>query len=452
MEQTVELWQMLEARDRRAARQKELLARYRRPLVWFTMNIAGPVKTSPLIRRGFRSGCALLEGQLARAKAPCLHREEYHGATGDEACYVADLDPAALKRLTVELEEHCAFGRLFDMDVLAPGGEKLDRASLGLGERRCLVCGGPARVCARSRAHTVEELQKKTEALLREALDRQDAQTVAALACRALLYEVGTTPKPGLVDRLNSGSHRDMDFFTFMDSAAALWPYFEECARVGQRTAADPPEDTFAALRGPARLAENAMLRATGGANTHKGAIFTVGTLCGALGRLPREAWREPETVLSQAAAMTEGLVERELAGLTEDGARTTGQKLYLRHGITGVRGQIEAGLPAVKNVGLPTLERGLAQGKSLNVAGCAALLAMLAAAVDTNLIARGGLDGQREAAEQAARLLEREPFPSREVLEELDRQFIEKNLSPGGSADLLAVCYLLHFLRTEAF
>lgn len=450
MEQTVELRQVLEARERRAARQRELLAQYRRPLVWFTMNIAGPVKTTPLIRRGFDMGCALLEGQLARVKAPCLHRERFHGATGSEACFVADLDPMELKRLAVELEEHCPFGRLFDMDVLAPGGEKLDRESLGLGERRCLICGGPARACARSRKHTVEELRRRTEELLREALDRQDAQRAAELACRALLYEVGTTPKPGLVDRRNSGSHRDMDMFTFMSSTAALWPYFQQCALVGQQTAGLAPEETFAALRGPAKLAENAMLRATGGVNTHKGAIFTVGALCGALGRLPRESWREPEAVLSQAGAMAKGLTARELAGLTEDGARTAGQRLYLCHGITGVRGQLEAGLPAVRDIGLPTLERGLALGKSLNDAGCAALLAMLAGAVDTNLIARGGLDARREAASRAAELLERDPFPSREALEELDEWFIQKNLSPGGSADLLAVCYLLHFLRTE--
>lgn len=452
MEQTVELWQMLEARDRRAARQRELLTQYRRPLVWFTMNIAGPMKTSPLIRRGFEVGCTLLEGQLARVKALCLHREQYHESTGSEACFVADLDPVVLKRLTVELEENCEFGRLFDMDVLDPSGQKLDREALGLGERRCLICGGPARVCARSRAHTVEELQWKTEELLRQALEKRDAQKAAELACRALLCEVATTPKPGLVDRRNSGSHQDMDFFTFMSSTAALWPYFEQCAHIGQDTAGFSPEDTFAALSGPAKLAENAMLCATSGVNTHKGAIFTIGTLCGALGRLPREKWRKPEAVLSEAAAMAKGLVERELAGLTEESARTVGEKLYLRHGITGVRGQLEAGLPAVQNVGLSVLERGLEQGKSLNDAGCAALLAILAAETDTNMIARGGLAVQRETAAQVSRLLEQEPYPGQQTLEALDDRFIQENLSPGGSADLLAVCYLLHFLRTEAF
>ena len=451
MPQAVELSQMLLARESRAIRQRQLLAQYGKPLVWFTMNIAGPVKTSRLIRQGFDVGCTLLEGQLMRVRASCLHREYRHEATGNEACYVVELDPLRLKQVTTELEESSGLGRLFDMDVLTPDGSKVDREALGLGERRCLLCGGPARACARSRAHSVEELQQKTEELLQSALDTLDAQKAAELACRALLYEVSVTPKPGLVDRLNSGSHRDMDFFSFLNSAAALWPYFEQCARLGRQTAGQLPEETFAALYVPGRMAEGAMLCATGGVNTHKGAIFTMGTLCAALGRLPRERWSAPEDVLAETAAMTRGLVERELAGLRESDARTVGQKLYLHHGITGVRGQLEAGLPAVSEIGLPTLESGLSQGKSLDEAGCGALLAMIAAADDTNLIARGGLHEQREAAEQISRLLQQEPYPSARTLEQLDAQFIEKNLSPGGSADLLAACYLLHFLRTEA-
>lgn len=451
MPQKVELQQMLLARERRAARQRELLAQYGRPLVWFTMNIAGPVKTTPLIRRGFDAGCALLEEQLLRVKAPCLYQERRHEATGSEACYVVDLPPMELKNLTVELEEYDGLGRLFDMDVLSPDGGRLGRRELGLEERRCLLCGGPAAACARSRAHPLEALRHRTEELLLAGLEQRDARKAAELACRALLYEAGTTPKPGLVDRGNCGSHHDMDFFTFLNSVSALTPYFETCTRIGRRTAAQPPEDTFAALYAPARRAEGAMLRATGGVNTHKGAIFTVGTLCAALGRLPRERWSEPEAVLAEAAAMSRGLVERELAGLTAESAHTAGQKLYVQYGITGVRGQLEAGLPVVRETGLPVLERGLSQGKSIDEAGCAALLAMAATGTDTNLIARGGLSRQREISEQLSALLRREPYPSRRTLERLDAQFIRERLSPGGSADLLAVCYLLHFLRTEA-
>ena len=94
---------------------------------------------------------------------------------------------------------------------------------------------------------------------------------------RALLYEVCATPKPGLVDRHNCGSHRDMDIFTFVDSTAALAPYLEDAVRLGQESAALPPEETFRRLRHRGFLAERGMFRTTGGVNVHKGAIFSVG-------------------------------------------------------------------------------------------------------------------------------------------------------------------------------
>ena len=192
------------------------------------------------------------------------------------------------------------------------------------------------------------------------------------------------------------------------------------------------------------------MLCATGGVNTHKGAIFSMGILCGALGRLERTDWANPERVLTECAAMTKGVVSDDYVNLTPETAKTAGQKLYLQYGITGVRGQAEAGFPAVRNVGLPKLEAGLALGKSVNDSGCAALIAMLAQTVDTNMIHRGSYEIQQEIMKKLSALLETEPFPSGETLEALDREFVEKNLSPGGTADLLAMVYMLHFLKEE--
>ena len=115
------------------------------------------------------------------------------------------------------------------------------------------------------------------------------------------------------------------------------------------------------------------------------------------------------------------------------------------------MRGQAEAGFPAVLDCGLPVLESGLARGKSPDEAGAAALLALLARTADTNMIARGGIDAQRQTAAELERLLREAPYPDRETLDRLDRSFVERNLSPGGSADLLALCWLLHFLKEEA-
>ncbi len=448
MEQEVTLEQMLEARERRVQRQRTLLDRYGQSLICLTMNVAGPVKNSLLIRRGFFWAEELLLGQLAGRGISCLHRERYGPATGNEGFYVVSGDAAALKQLTVEMEEHCEIGRLLDLDVLDPRGEKMERQSLGLMPRRCLICGGPAWACARSRSHSVQELRQKTETMLRQAFARQDAQTVAGLACRSLLYEVCVTPKPGLVDRKNSGSHRDMDIFTFLNSTSVLFPYFERCVRQAMGGTLGP-EELLAALRWEGKLAEQTMLAATGGVNTHKGAIFSMGLCCAALGQLPREQWGDPAAVLDRCGVLAQGLVEQDYRRLTPETACTAGETLYLRHGVTGVRGQAAAGFPAVRTVGLPTLEEGLAQGLSWNDAGCKALLALMGTAEDTNLMARGGLRGQRQAAEEATAQLRR--FPDWEGLDRMDQDFISWNLSPGGSADLLALCYMICFLKEEA-
>ena len=448
MSMEVTLTEMLEARERRAARQQELLSAYGKTMICFTMNIAGPVKNSSLIRRGFALGKRLLRLQLKLTGIPVVYSEEIQEITGNEAFFLLDADPMAVKAITVEIEDFAPVGRLFDMDVLRPNGKKVDRQELGRSGRKCLICGGMAQACARSRTHSVPELQERTWEILREALDTVDGNDAARLATQALLYEVATTPKPGLVDRENCGSHRDMDFFTFQASAAALYPYFAQCVKIGRETA--DAQETFRRLRLPGKLAEGEMLCATGGVNTHKGAIFSVGILCGALGRLEREQWRNPETVLAECAAMAKGLVSEDYVNLTPETAKTTGQKLYLEYGITGVRGQAEAGFPAVLNVGLPKLEAALAVGKSINEAGCAALLAMLADTVDTNMIHRGGYELAKETAEKLRMLLAKEPFPAKETIEDLNEEFVQKNLSPGGTADLLAMTYLLYFLKEE--
>ena len=447
----VSLMEMLDARERRAMRQMQLLQQYHAPLICFTMNIAGPVKNSPLIRRGFDMGKDLLRQQLMVCKANILYFEEIHEKTGNEAIFVLDCDALTAKQAAVTVEDHTEAGRLFDMDVLRPDGGKVDRQELDLGSRTCLICGGTAQNCARSRTHTVEQLREKTEALLESALANYEAREIARLACQALLYEVAATPKPGLVDRTNSGSHTDMDFFTFQASAAALWPYFETCARIGMDSVNGSPEETFALLRAPGMLAEGEMLRATGGINTHKGAIFSLGILCAALGRMGWEYAGKPEWLLYECAQMAAGLVAKDFSGLTPENAKTAGQKLYLRHGITGVRGQAEAGFPAVLKVGLPKLEEGLAKGLSINDAGCAALLAMLAASTDTNMISRSDYETQQRIALETAILLQKTPFPSESTLKQMDAEFIEKNLSPGGTADLLAMTYFLYLLKEDA-
>lgn len=418
------LLEILEAREQRALRQRELLAVQKLPLVCFTLNIPGPEKDGPLIRKGFRLGLRFLSKALG---SHIRHRESRLTAAGWEAFLCVDLEPAALKQVTAHLEDRVPGGRVFDMDVLIPSG-KMGRSELGLPERKCLLCKNPAVICGRSRAHSLSVLEAETARLLREGLTEE----ISRLAVQSLLCEVYATPKPGLVDQNGSGSHRDMDLFTFLSSAAALWPYFRRCAALGLES--DSPKALFAQLRNAGLEAESQMLRATGGVNTHKGAIFTLGLLCGAAGMLSPEEW-SPENLCRLCAQMTQGLTRRELD--KKDAPRTAGERIFREYGISGARGQAEAGFPGAI-LGLEALETELASGFSFNDALCRSLLSIMAATPDTNLIHRGGMEAQNWVWD----ILKTDPTPA-----SLCPEFEKRNLSPGGSADLLAAACFLHFL-----
>lgn len=400
----ITLEQMLLARDRRASRQAALLSRYGRPVISFTMNIAGPVKDSPLIRYAFRSGLRQLEA------LPCaqLCREVIFEPTGPEALLVYETqDARLLKAFCIRLESEGEAGRLFDLDVLDANGEKLSRET----GRTCLVCGGPVSVCSRSRAHGLEAITARTGAIL-EAFA---AETLGEMAENALLAEVHFTPKPGLVDEANNGAHRDMDVPLFERSAHALRPCFEEFVRLGLQGASP------AALQQAGVRAEQAMFAATGGVNTHKGAIYSGALLLHAAGRLLSG---EEEGNLCELAAQTAAAIP----------APTGTHGAAVRAQCGGIRTEAVSGYPTAQAV-----LRQLRQSGPLD-----ALLLSMSRLDDSTLWHRGGAEGAQLVRSRAADILAA-PASEREArTRRLDAELIERNLSPGGSADLLAMAFFL--------
>jgi len=435
----VTLSQILDARERRVQRQQALLQTHRCPIISFTMNIAGPVKTSPAIERAFYEGLAMLNLRLP-AKA-IRSQDTLREATGCEALLVVDLAADDVKSVCMETEESTPLGRLFDMDVITPDGTKLDRPV----QRGCIVCGAPGRGCAARRMHSVSELQSATKRIIDGYFQKKDAAHIAHLAVRSLLDEVHVTPKPGLVDERNSGSHTDMTLTTFEASARALEPYFHECVRIGQATAGLAPTETFPPLRSAGIEAEKVMYLATGGVNTHKGAVFTLGILCGAVGRLwSSDCPHAPsDTLLRECSRIYDASCERcDFSGSNE---HTAGQRLFHAFGLRGIRGEVADGLPSILHIGLPAFESALAHGRTYNDAGVIALLHLIAHVADTTLYHRGGTEGAAFASDCARQLLSiDDPLPA---VIEMDDAFIARRLSPGGCADLLAVILFLHSL-----
>ena len=284
---------------------------------------------------------------------------------------------------------------------------------------------------------------------------RSTAKPVAALVCgvaiEALRREVMLTPKPGLVDRRNSGAHEDMTLDTFAASIAAIGSWFPQFFDTGAKTARRPIAEVLPKLRNDGVACENAMFGATKGVNTHKGAIFSFGLLIAAAGRRFRLGDApEPEALCSDVALMTSDLVERELK--RSNRSITAGETIYHRHGLTGARGEVASGFATVRIHGVPTFLSTWLETRDERLALSAALLALLAHNRDTNLVARGGMDGLAYVQSSARRLIDRGGAAAPDFYEAMvgfDDDLIARSLSPGGSADLLAVTWFLARLPT---
>ncbi|ONF88730.1 triphosphoribosyl-dephospho-CoA synthase [Salmonella enterica subsp. enterica serovar Typhimurium] len=231
------------------------------------------------------------------------------------------------------------------------------------------------------------------------------------LVARALLTEARLTPKPGLVDIRNSGAHRDMDLAAFERSTTAIAPWMEKFFIMGNNTAALAAENVLVMLRPLGMACENDMLQATNGVNTHRGAIFAFGLLSAAIGRLlARGEPLEQNRICDQVARLSRNIVAHELS----------------------------------------VFNRVVQEHDDTHLALLQTLLHLMAWNDDTNLVSRGGLEGLYYVQQQAQKLLWQGGVLVEggiEAMQSLDDELILRNLSPGGSADLLAVTWFLsHF------
>jgi len=287
------------------------------------------------------------------------------------------------------------------------------------------------------------------------------AVNIGEAAIKGILLELSCTPKPGLVDRLNNGANLDMNFTTFILSSSAISYGMYQCAQLG----IDFSGKADALLPEFRRIGldmERKMFKATGGINTQKGLIFLEGLVCVSAGSLIRKEQKlTPENICQRIKEITKGIVDRELKTflnhLTYRNRKlTTGERLFLKYGITGVRGEVEEGLPTVRESGLPALQTALKQGLSLNDALVQALISIIAVLEDTNVIARSSPEILSRIvhpmANKAVQLGGMSTTAGRKEIIAMDRYFIKNNINPGGSADLLAVTATLYYLSSLSF
>ena len=284
------------------------------------------------------------------------------------------------------------------------------------------------------------------------------AQQLATLAERALEMEVSLAPKPGLVDPISRGAHRDMDVQTFKRSIQALAPYFVAYAQAGLEHEGELVT-LFQRIRQIGQQAESAMLQATSGVNTHKGANFSLAVLLAATGYYLQTQPKKQDnlyfndidtgSVCQIARQMTQHLLTVDFANLQTKATLSYGEKLYLKYRITGIRGEAGNGYPCLTHHLLP-LMRQMQPNDDGTTHWLRGLVYLMAISEDGNLLHRGGIAALQQV-QRDMQALHEQALPAdlfHEALTAYDQQLIDQYLSPGGSADLLGLG--LYFAQLE--
>jgi triphosphoribosyl-dephospho-CoA synthase len=269
------------------------------------------------------------------------------------------------------------------------------------------------------------------------------ATAIGARAVVALYRELCLEPKPGLVGMTGTGSHRDMDAHTLVRSLSALRPGLVALARAGLE------QRPFSRLRAVGLQAEARMLAATGGINTHRGALFSLGLLAAAAGR--RTAVGAPLTA-EEVAMEVRFAYGAAILAARDPAADTHGERVRRRFGGGGAREEAAAGFPTLRRVALPAYRAARRGGAGEEAAGVQTLFTLIATLHDTNLLHRGGAKGLAHARAAASTFLAAGGVHRprwRTAVHRIGAGFVARSLSPGGAADLLAATLFLDRLES---
>jgi holo-ACP synthase CitX len=407
--------QLLDAREARQAAVARACATGH-AVVAVSVNVPGPEKCPPGVRCLVRVAGEEVERVLAAQPVA-----DGIDALGPWAIFGADLPPATVKLATVDMETTLPAGRLLDLDVYDSMGSQVDRVALGFPARSCLVCPRPAVECIRLHRHASGDVGAAATRLLLRVL--------ASALVRGARTELELTPKPGLVDRLDSGSHPDLSFDDMSRSIDLLPAYFDDLLDL------DEPLDMAASVAVGQR-AERRMIDAIG-SNAHKGYIYLAGLVLLAA----RTATDQP-SLRSNVSMLARRVLDRRTLPEATTASPSHGDRARADHGVAGIVGEALQGLPSVFERGLPVLDAsGGPAVKHL-------LMAILMQSVeDTTAVHRCGTAGLARLRADGSRLQRQiecgDGYES--WLVALNDEYRRRNLTMGGVADCMALCFALN-------
>lgn len=443
------LEEFLLMREKRVEIQNEIIENFKNPILVLRANYPGEEKNSFVAKYIVE----IMKNEVLEIfNSQIVYLQKIESIEGPTYIYsIKDLGKN-IKKIAIEIEESHILGRCVDIDVFDNNGYLFSRKDFGGEKRSCLLCSDMAFVCARTKKHTQKEIQIAIEKRLEKYLDSERnkielVNTFSNLALKSVILEVSASPSFGLVSPHTKGSHEDMDFFTFIDSGFSLSSYLKKVISAGYSPLS--VDLIFKKIRFMGKLAEDDMFLATNNVNTHKGMIFLMGITAALTAKAKFEnlSFNEIPSLIKEMCRD----ILKDFDNIHKKTSLTHGEKLYIRHGIVGVRGVVKNGLDIIFNGSIKIFENSLISGEHINHAMIRTLLFLMSNLEDTTILHRHDIEILNFVKLKAKNLHLKFEKTSVNIklLTEIENEFIKKKISPGGAADLLAITMFLHFIKT---
>lgn len=447
---------MLQAREQRAEK-RNYFAKQGLASLSLSLNIPGYPKSNDITKYAFSVILNDLDVFLKSNRIFVLENTSENFTDEAGQLYLVALkndntELAYLKEFTEDFETSHPLGRISDVDIFDENGKPISSRK----KKKCVICNNKAAVdCMRDKTHEYSQLRSFIFNMIDDFRNEKRishlANKLSEFATKGLLYEISLSPKPGLVSFQNSGSHKDMNFYTFLNSISAISPFWYKFAKAGFYFDSDLSK-ALPLIRQIGLKTENAMFAASQNVNTQKGLVFLLGLSIFTVAYLHKRNndFKEVDFIKT-LQEICKDLVEKELLN-NQSKTNTHGEKTFAKYGLqgAGVRFEAQNGFPLVFKIALPYLENNLKDLSFLNRDKADdvlrnTLLKIMSQLNDSNVLYRKG-------AEKATRLkeLSKLAFENKDNYNSLNDFCLKENLSPGGSADMLALSLFFFFVKQE--
>ena len=348
---------------------------------------------------------------------------------GDYCYFVIDENGLLVKRKMIEIEESNTLGRLIDIDVY--NNKSYSRTDLLEERRKCLLCNNEAVICARTKAHSETDIKLK----MRNIVENYLHDYILNITMRSIYNELELYPKFGLVSHIDAGCHTDMDYETFLKSAFAIKKSIGEYIAAGFNESIDIEGLVKMGLK-----AEKRMFEVTNNVNTYKGLIFLMGLFLPSITQTIM--LDESSTYLSdQIKDIAKTVIGDYYDNLNNKNTLSHSDKIYLNHGIKGVREEALNGLNIIFT--LPSLDL------NIDASYHDYLFLLMRDLTDTTIIHKTNLETLHEVQHQMAEIMSKGGYTKNiEFIHSLSEDYKKRNISPGGSADMLIIKLIYENLK----